>query len=399
MDLLASLGLPDVPEQQTRLLLDAPDAVSLGFDACCTCGTRLGEQQEKHYCPHCRRVVYCSEQCRERDARGGGAEEDDPQPDALGHSAIICSLLQLCAADEAVEAQDGTTTTIVRGNTTASTTNAALFTTPQAARDRVRSEYESYPATLANVLMEGPCYQAAFAQKDMVVIHVIGASDDAELSSQATTAESVLQAYADSLAEWVDRHASVQQIVLQFVGPECPTEPSWNQELPLRLSDKRVGMLRVSCHCGLYHEQFDHLTTPPDIVVWFHPGFTVPDYDWVESLHCIPHGTPFLLTSNTEMEVIADTQFLLEQECIQQLPAGLADVLEVVVESSEQTFCTVNPFAGLRVRQNGSLANDVYVKNRWMLGGVVGPLVRPEASSQSTKRARNSSNKPNAALI
>ena len=34
---------------------------------------------------------------------------------------------------------------------------------------------------------EGPCYRAAFAQKENVVIHVIGASDVAELSSQATT--------------------------------------------------------------------------------------------------------------------------------------------------------------------------------------------------------------------
>lgn len=385
MDLLASLGLTDVPEQQTRLLLDAPAAVHLGYDACCACGVSLLPTPTTIVqCQQCRRVSYCSSACRERDSK---PSDSDDQDGALGHSAVICSLLQLCRTDAAVE--------------TAAPDSSSLSTgSADAARSRVRSEYESYPATLANVLMEGPCYQRVIeAASSVVVIHVLGASDDAELSRGPTVQDNspakVMEEYAEALAELVEKHENVREIVLQFVGPECPSSDPWNQELALRSLDKRVGTLRISTHQGLYHEAQSELTNP-QIVVWFHPGFTVPDYEWKESLQCIPHGTPFLLTSNTEMEAIADTQFLLEQDVIEELPAGLADVLEVVVASTDQTFFTVNPFSGLRVRQNESLANDVYVKNRWMLGGVIGPLIRPEpAEKSSAKRVR----KQNAALI
>ena len=54
----------------------------------------------------------------------------------------------------------------------------------EAARDRVQSEYESYPATLANVLLDGPCFKVMLARachEKELVIHVIGASVDAEL--------------------------------------------------------------------------------------------------------------------------------------------------------------------------------------------------------------------------
>ena len=44
-------------------------------------------------------------------------------------------------------------------------------------------------------------------------------------------------------------------------------------------------------------------------------------------------------------------------------------------ENSEVMFGE-NPFAGSRVRQSGTMANDLFVKNRWLLAGVFGkPMV------------------------
>jgi hypothetical protein len=41
-------------------------------------------------------------------------------------------------------------------------------------------------------------------------------------------------------------------------------------------------------------------------------------------------------------------------------------------EEKKFFFCE-NPYAGLRVRQSGTMANDLYVKNRWVMGGLFVP--------------------------
>lgn len=170
MDLLASLHLDgELPEQQTRIshlgdALAADASLRLGFNACCVCA----KSDPSIECRGCRRVKYCSAECREKDANlaaaAPAAEEQEDQ--AMGHSSVICALLRLCQADEEADA----TTTSADG----------------AAQDRVQSEYESYPATLANVLLDGPCYKTMLARcvyspEKQLVIHVIGASADAEL--------------------------------------------------------------------------------------------------------------------------------------------------------------------------------------------------------------------------
>lgn len=376
MDLLERLQLEDLPEQQTRTMhlmneMEEPPN-SLGFENCAHCGTKLTSTATTFQCQNCRRISYCSEECRHQDANAVILKEEEDG--ALGHTAVICSLLKLSNEDDAVDTKSLDTT--------------------EAARDRVRSEYESYASTLANVLSDGPCYQECIQLKHCLTIHLIGASDDAELTRGATVVTDnsptkVIQDYAEACAELAERN-EIRNIQLCFIGPDCP-ETAWDTTMPLQMLDKTLGNLTAKTYQGVYHDVLAKHDVPrADIVVLFHPGFTVPDYDqWGETLAAIPPDTPFLLTSNTEMEAIADTQYLLEQDSVQAIPAGLADILEVEI-SNENSFFAVNPFHGMRVRQNQSMANDVFVKNRWMLGGMIGPLRLPaNADERPAKRKVN----------
>jgi hypothetical protein len=445
MDLLASMNLDDLPEQQTRtveLMERFPDFDGqLGFDCCCHCGTSLVAHEEDAgassptvvHCPSCRRVKYCSEACRIADASAAATvmlEEEEGDTDsenqamgsngedtAMGHSAVVCVLLSLCDDDEAVES----------GEKRPGGWDAKRR---EAAQDRVRSEDESYPATLANVLAEGPCYQHVIRAKfswrrrqgngssssnnnNRLVLHVVGASVDSELwggfdldadlshsgDGMSATAVPCLRAYADALAE-----LNVPEIELVFVGPECPSA-KFDRRVLMKGSTissgddddatgdgDNDGELFARSIQGMYRTELlesNGASTRPDIVVFFNPGFTVPDYEWRETLASIEPGTPFLLATNTELEGIADCQYLLEQDKIRSLPPGLADVLGLYSSPDEDcdasgdnnlhdpsdtdhngaAFFSVNPFAGNRVRQSGTMANDLYVKNRWILGG------------------------------
>jgi hypothetical protein len=484
MDLLASMNLEDLPEQQTltvALMEKFPDFdFRLGWDACCACGKALllyassSEGGNSHGdstlavgvpCPGCRRVNYCSDACRIQDAsvgttvlvsededrernygqllhdegdrddddsRGGGRARSRPPVDhALGHSPVICALLSLCDDDEAVEA----------GNYEKFHDSARL----EAAKDRVRSEDESYPATLANVLSEGPCYKSVIARcrntNKALVLHVVGASidsefwgydgsdddstdrstfhrDDGEDSSTSDSRARCFEAYADALAE-----LGVVEIELVFVGPECPSV-DLVRHVPIerfegsgrrnraggggdRGRDSAGGDLVIRSVRGLYSRsllQSRGLVAKPDIVVFFNPGFTVPEYDWRETLASIDPCTPFLSTTNTELEGIADCQFLLDQDKIQSLPDGLAEIFGLYSPGDDtdnlpssadadvsSAFFNVNPFSGNRVRQSGTMANDLYVKNRWILGGIIDtfdPSRISRSSAGSSKKQR-----------
>ena len=105
---------------------------------------------------------------------------------------------------------------------------------------------------------------------------------------------------------------------------------------------------------------------------------------------CIQKGTPFLLTTNTELEGVADAQYLLDQNMMGVMPAGLADVLGESTNGDTVTdsFFDMNPFCGDRVRQSGTMANDLYVKSRWMLGGTLGKKEFIGSSAVTSKRVR-----------
>jgi hypothetical protein len=383
MDLLKSLNLEDLPEQQTRAahLLDTkPDFEgNLGFDSCCACGTPDPSLQ----CPGCQRVKYCCMECKTKDSEPPVDESEQ----ALGHSSIICAVLRLCNDDDAVD--EGTADASISDNSQR-----------EAAINRVVSEYESYPATLSNVLMGGPCYQDALYESNggTLTIHIIGASTDSEFwvghpsmsSSEGNSSSSLVwNAYADALSELADRH-KIETIELVFVGPDCPVENV--KESSLRIPGTSCN-LKIESFNVSYGQNLTSSLNAPNVVVFFNPGFTCPDYDWNDTLSCIKKGTPFLLTTNTELEGVADAQYLLDHDMMGTMPPGLADILGASEEEGDNSvsdsFFDMNPFCGERVRQSGTMANDLYVKSRWMLGGTLGKSKEISSSTAtSSKRVR-----------
>jgi hypothetical protein len=413
MDLLRSFNLDELPEQQTRtlhLIAENPDFdLSLGFDACCTCGKKVGPDCPPISCRNCRRVDYCSDTCRHQDANVSLpiSNNDEQETDsALGHSAVVCAVLRLCQDDEAVD-----------NNEDMSNLDSSRI---QAAKDRIHTEKESYPATIANVVAEGPCYVQKLrscSTSRKLVFHVIGASVEGELWDYKDGEEdsAFAKAYADALVGFSDSY-NLDTIELVFLGPECP---EMNVKLSISMQsthkDSPSGDLLIRTIKG--HYTVDLLkqseVSKADIVVFFNPGFTVPDYSWTEMLSCIEKGTPFLSTTNTELEGIADCQYLLDQDKIQTIPPGLSEIFGLYSscddgeESSTNVnaFFSENPFCGSRVRQNGTMANDLFVKNHWMLGGILDTFDPSKANenmpSKKLKSAGGSANSKasNRALI
>jgi len=137
-------------------------------------------------------------------------------------------------------------------------------------------------------------------------------------------------------------------------------------------------------------------TFSPDVIVFFNPGFTCPDYDWEPSISFLKTvQIPLLVTTNTEMEAMADLQFLHDRQIFLDIPLGLKGLLqngkydgdevddEAATVDESQIFLSINPYAGLRVRQSGTMGNDLYVKSRWILGGI--SSVMPVTTSGSEK--------------
>ena len=417
MDLLASLHLDVLPEQQTRTshpsvsaALELNPDVRLGFDACCHCARPLqttadAKSSDKRkaakpcYCKGCRRVAYCSSECRAADASAAGQGGNE---EGGGHGSVVCALLRLCDKDEAIDEGE------------------AKEEEDEAARDRVRSEFESYPATLANVLSSAPCYQPVLSSKrseGVLHVHVIGASEGVELWGDYRPAKgepNVKQAYADALCDLAETNKL--SINIHFVGPDCPKKKNKMDAFEKLTTIEKGGKQMQAClmmesHRSNYDDKF--LAEPPsggfgrgsiaapDVVVFFNPGFTCPDYSWDGALACIKQGTPFLVTTNTEMEGIADCQYLFEKGFIATLPEMIRDIIEggggsddeerdmgwdEYDDSDKDMFFGENPFAGSRVRQSGNMANDLFVKNRWMFGGIFGSAEEKISSTGKKKR-------------
>jgi hypothetical protein len=224
-----------------------------------------------------------------------------------------------------------------------------------------------------------------------LVIHVVGASTDAELwGRENSDLEEVWDAYAEALQELAEING-LKTIRLCLIGPDCPGKAV--------VAERRIPFTRKegeSSFCRLvittYKEMYSSKSfqtreqplTKPDVVVFFNPGFTCPDYSWDSAISCLDCGTSFVLTTNTEMEGIGDCHFLLERKLLPSLPPVAAAIIgsDFVDENSDVVFGE-NPFAGSRVRQSGTMANDLFVKNRWMLAGV---FAKPVVTSLSTER-------------
>merc|ERR1719223_47429 len=448
MDFLESLNVPALPEQQTRISdkvsskLESNPNIRLGFDACCSCAKKLELSSKVDVCcKGCRRVWYCSKECRREDAHFLSKANEEEQ--AHGHTSVICALLRLCQIEDDLEEPPFSSSKKRHFLPTS--------TEIEAAHDRIRSEYESYPATLANVLMDAPCIQSlletysksdkrsktmrrtALDSKSSLTIHVIGASHDAELwgsfhTKNHSSCEDVYDAYAEALHELVSDLKGLRALNLIFVGPNCPSK---NQHI-VRVIDpqqesfdeKDKSKKRMRCSDQWHHKRnsvellietyrsnYDNdflrygkskreekknekvkvkidFTVPrkPDVVVFFNPGFTCPDYSWDSALLACQTLTsatgskiPFFVTTNTEMEAVSDLQYLFQHSFIDSIPLAVADIVSegiqdhdtdaVDYDTERMMFFGENPSAGTRVRQSGNMANDLFVKNRYIFGG------------------------------
>lgn len=449
MDFLASINVEDLPEQQTRIHTlvgdcgdDEPDLHDgrLGFDLCCSCGKKTTTKNVVG-CQSCRRINYCSKECRYEDANCSNASfnpcdgsdnailaETDHQ--SQGHSPVVCALLGLCNDDDLVESG-------VLASKNSKHSNGLTTERRNAAFDRVVSEYESYPATLANVIMDGPCYQNALqkALKSTLTIHVIGASDESELHTHPDKEQerTVFDCYADAMAEIAETY-KLKRIVLHFIGPECRKNiDTGDLDIPKpiiqhdthgnkkHLTTKLRIMTSNTDYDGSGKNNAQNHQSAPDILVFFNPGFTCPDYYWKDTLLSCMKNTqlPFLVTTNTEMEALMDMQYLFDNNFFQNISPELQSILqndedddtnnnsnsnnyhddkETFVDDNNDddnnkvndpcSFFSLNPYCGLRVRQSGTLANDLYVKSRWIFGGCSGPLMNTKTATLSSKDHR-----------
>ena len=284
-----------------------------------------------------------------------------------------------------------------------------------------------------------------------LVLHIVGASVDSELwgwdgSTTSYTHNEMLNAYAEAstnvvsyLKNFID---TIDSIRLVFVGPECPRtrrrddgsgsdddddgggDGGEEETIVCRCEMLIPGsktMLHIETHCCNYGEDHDGQdTTPfpaPDGIIFFNPGFSCTDYDWSKALSAASSyqsSTPFLVTTNTEMEGFADIKCLVDGGYVdsKELPTY---ILETVVEEEEEApssnsnrrhnshendddddidnddqnkkfFFGENPYAGLRVRQSGTMANDLYVKSRWVMGGLFQSTSGGGVGKKTTKK-------------
>jgi hypothetical protein len=119
---------------------------------------------------------------------------------------------------------------------------------------------------------------------------------------------------------------------------------------------------------------------------------------------------PFLVTTNTELEGYADIKVLLDGGHI-NINTVSRDILEAIDypidksngsrnknkqyndEFEEQVIFGMNPYVGLRVRQSGTMGNDLFVKNRWIICGLFQKMssIRPTTATPPTCNKRNKS--------
>jgi len=515
------------------------DGVRLGFNHCLTCGIRFTDNNMTTVtCKGCHRVKYCSKACRNNDSkplpqstlsdRYKDNDDGGDGGDGDGHSPVVCSLLRLCNDDEDAEdelfgvdeARQNKKTKILKNTSSScgsesndernsshwrkSSSNSSLKE-KEAAMYRIQTERESYPATLFNILSEGPDWfveaitrrlrcdvdvrspipeerkqqrrgkrersslsPVAIAsgkrgreqiseegddggggqtrKKRELVLHIVGASTDSELWGWDMSCSSrrknddvneegipVLNAYAEAstnLSTYLKNLLEMSSISIRcvFIGPDCPdsgkgasstiSSTSAGHVVRVPIPDDSSSTLTMETYRCKYGGQDQPYLPYPDVIVFFNPGFSCPDYDWSAALSAATAyqyssttsgassgAIPFLITTNTEIEGLADVKYLLDGGYVDEKSLS-RDVLEMIDhppstncgDGSDDdhlvtSFFGENPYAGLRVRQSGTMANDLYVKNRWIVGGVFqtgGGLGRSGRKEQQLSKKRKS---------
>lgn len=113
-------------------LLEQDPELCPGINCCMVCGA-----PSKQTCPACNSVHYCSDKCMEADLNNLSDDEEEAQ----GHTPAVCKLLFSCSSPD---------------------------------KDSCRSELESYPSTLSNLLLSHPSFEVSWDGNALVpfVIYV-----------------------------------------------------------------------------------------------------------------------------------------------------------------------------------------------------------------------------------
>ncbi|GMH78360.1 hypothetical protein TL16_g07769 [Triparma laevis f. inornata] len=252
-------------------LLEQDPELCPGINCCMVCGA-----PSKQTCPACNSVHYCSDKCMEADLNNLSDDEEEAQ----GHTPAVCKLLSSCSSPD---------------------------------KDSCRSELESYPSTLSNLLLSHPSFEpilfssSSSSSRKAFQVHVVGAEKGSELWTEEGSfgACGWREAYAEALDE-VCEVAGIKSFELVFVG--------------LNLEEKGVERLSNKVSACCINSKYEDLKpsnfvkTTPDLLTLFNAGFTCPDYDWAGTLQSVLSnaiGTiPFFATSNSELENLNDVEWL-----------------------------------------------------------------------------------------
>jgi hypothetical protein len=289
------------PEQNAVFYKEAStnqDAL-LGIDCCGVCGSK----EKLIDCNTCHRISYCS--------------KPHQAQDKSVHSRV-CPYLATITEDESLgvdESKLENMISMIDLNEYGNSWSDLLKVKLDSPVTRLISSFLSYPLTLISVIER-------HYLDDIRVIHVIGASKQ-EIKFLDT---------------WNPLFKLFPKLILYFIGPELDQN--------VKIETENDG--RIFIHGLKYHELIAQKKKMrvPDLIVGFHLGLTVEDYEWNESLEAIKsYGSPVLLTGYSRDEILMD---YCEFE-----PLGY-----VIRQEPRE-----NAFASLQIEQSGTLANDIYKKN------------------------------------
>ncbi len=315
-------------------LMSKDPSVTPGLNGyCMVCGKHSKKPMN---CRKCGQVDYCSADCLDRDRSAETEVDDDFDEAVAGHSASICDTLCRLAEWDS-----------------------------QSSMSPEETELHSYPATLSNLLLKQPLFEGVLSSNSHTTIYIIGASENSEIFADWTSA------YADALDDVTETFNT--SLTLNFIGPDLKASSS-----AISLTPK----IKATLSSALIQDVAP--SNPPQIAVFFNPGFTCPDYDWSAALSSLFLSTSsplhFMATTNTEVEGLEDVDWLVSHKYMKSPNS----------DTDGTSFFTHNPWCGDLVRQSGVLGNDLYKKNSIIYGG----LLLPTASSKSKRSSLSCTDSP-----
>ncbi|GLC44370.1 hypothetical protein PLESTB_000476700 [Pleodorina starrii] len=209
-----------------------------------------------------------------------------------------------------------------------------------------RTAVLSYAYTAAYALQSLPAARGAARRAESgnrpLELVVLGAAADAELGD---------------LDSWQVVAAALNRDVrIKFVGPEVPED--------LADTEEQRGRVSMRFLQRTYEARSPQSGATPDIYFAFNPGFTCPDYEWSDTVKGLARaarspsggGTSgssarpcLVVATNTSMEAQMEAEWLEEYGWRADAPSA------------------TNPYTSLKLIQSGTLANDLYRKNAWLV--------------------------------